>query len=64
MDTSKAYHDSCIPSKITKENAVVFTNYFLLGYNNAIMQSEFPSILKLAPITPAFNKSKRNLRIH
>ena len=64
MDTSKTYHDSCITSKIIKENAVIFTNYFLLGYNNAIMQSGFPSILKLAAIIPAFKKSERNLRIH
>ena len=60
MDTSKACHDSGIPPKIIAETADIFAKYFLLGINNAIMKSEFPLILKLADITPAFKKSKRN----
>lgn len=55
MDTSKTCHVSDIPSKIIKENADIFTKYFLLGLGNALTQFEFPPILKL------FKKSERNL---
>lgn len=56
MDTSKACHDSGIPPKIITETADIFAKYFLLGFNNAMMKSEFPLILK-----SVFKKSKKNL---
>ena len=64
MDTSKACQDSDIPSKIIKKNADIFTSFFLSGFNNAIIQSEYPSILKLADVTPVFTKKERNLDEH
>ena len=49
-----------------KENADIFTDIPHPSLNNSIYPSEFPSILKLANITPAFKKgygnSKENYR--
>ena len=60
LDASKACQDSDIPSRIIKENADIFTDFLHSSFNNSIYQSEFPSILKLANITPVFNKGDRN----
>ena len=57
---SKACQDSDIPSGIIKENADIFTDILHSSFNNSIYQSEFPSILKLANITPVFKKGDRN----
>ena len=43
-----------------KENADIFTDILHSCFDNSIYQSEFPSILKLANITPVFKKSDRN----
>ena len=42
LDNWKACRDLDNPSKIIFKNVEIFTNYFLLGFNNAIMQSKFP----------------------
>ena len=60
LDASKACQDSDIPSRIIKENADIFTDILHSSFNNSIYQSEFPSILKLANITPVFKKGGRN----
>ena len=49
-----------IPSIIIKEDAHIFTDIFHSSFNNSIFQSEFPSILNLANITPVFKKSDKN----
>ena len=60
LDALKACQDSDIPSRIIKENSDIFTDIFHSSFNNSIYQSEFPSILKLANITPVFKKGGRN----
>ena len=60
LDASKACQDSDIPSRIIKENADIFTDILHSSFNNSIYQSEFPSTLKLANITPVFKKGDRN----
>ena len=59
LDASKACQDLDIPSRIIKEHADIFTDFLHSSFNNSIYQSEFPSILKLANITPAFKKGDR-----
>ena len=60
-DASKTCQDSDIPSsRIIKENPDIFTDFLHFSFNNSIYQSEFPSILKLANITPVFKKGDRN----
>ena len=60
LDASKACQDSDIPSRIIKENADIFTDILHSSFNSLIYQSEFPTILKLANITPVFKKGDRN----
>ena len=59
LNTNKASHSSDIPTKILKQN-VEFFSPFILGYvNKSISSSTFPSILKLADITPVYKKDLR-----
>ena len=60
LDASKTCQDSDITSKIIKENPDIFADILHSSFNNSIYQSEFPSILKLANITPVFKKGDRN----
>ena len=57
---SKACQDLDIPSRIIKENPDVFSDILHSSFNDSIYQAEFPSILKLANITPVFKKGGRN----
>ena len=55
LNTKKASHSSDIPTKILKQN-VDFFSPFILGYvNKSISSFTFPSILKLADITPVLS---------
>ena len=59
LNTNKASHSSDIPTKIVKQN-VDFFSPFMLGYaNKSISLPTFPSILKLADITPVYKKDSR-----
>ena len=60
LDASKACQDSEISSRIIKENADIFIDFLHSSFKNSIYQFEFPSILKLENITPAFKKDYRN----
>ena len=60
LDVSKACQDLDIPSRTIKENPDVFSDILHSSFNDSIYQAEFPSILKLANITPVFKKGGRN----
>ena len=62
LDAWKAYQDSDIPSRISKFNADIFKDFLHSSFNNSIYLSEFPSVFKLAIITPVFVKSDRTSR--
>ena len=66
LDASNACQDLDIPSRIIKENDDIFVDILHSSFDNSIYKSEFPSILKLANITPVFKKvdrdSKENYR--
>ena len=51
-DTSSASHSSDVPTKILKQNADFFSPFVLDYVNKSISSFTFPSILKLAYITP------------
>ena len=56
LDPNKASHSSNITTKILKQNVDCFSP-FILGYvNKSISSSTFPSIQKLADITPVYKK--------
>ena len=59
LNLNKASHSSDIPTNILKQN-VYFFSPFILGYvNKSISSSTFPSMLKLADITPVYKKDSR-----
>ena len=47
-----------ISSRIIKKNADISIDIPHSSFNNSIYQSEFPSVLKLANITPTFKKGE------
>ena len=66
LSTQKATQSTDIPVKILKENADIFGSYICDFFNDCVEKGDFPSILKLANITPVFKKefkgSKDNYR--
>ena len=59
LHTNEASHLAEIPTKILKQKLDFFSP-FILGYvNKSISSSTFPSILKLAGITPVYKKDSR-----
>ena len=60
LETSKAFQDTDIPTKIIKENEDILAYIFLASFNNSVEKSNFPSSLKKANITPVFQKGDRN----
>ena len=60
LETSKAFLDTDIPTKVVKENADIFANVLASNFNDSIEKFNFPSILKYATITPVFKKGDRN----
>ena len=60
LDASKGCQDSDVPSRIIKENANIFTEFLHFSFKNLIYWSRFPSIPKLANITPVFKNGDIN----
>ena len=56
MNPNKATTQNNIPPKILRQIAEVTANNLQLLINNAISNNEFPEKLKLADVTPVFNK--------
>ena len=59
LDVSKACQDTDIPSEIIKENADIFASFLHSSFNTSVTNSEFPSVLKQANVTPDFKKGER-----
>ena len=59
-DVCKACQDTDIPSKIIKENVDIFASFLHSSFNTSVTNSEFPSVLKQANITPVFEKGERS----
>ena len=60
LDSTKASQDTCIPTKIIKDNTDIFSDFLLSGFNNSITTSIFPSSLKQAILTAVFKKRDKN----
>ena len=59
LDTNKASHSSDTPIKLLKQNVDFFSPFRLRYINKPISLPIFPSILKLAGITPVYEKDSR-----
>ena len=53
---SKTSRNSDVPTKITKENAELFTDFIHSALNEAIQSENFPSCLKWADVVLIFKK--------
>ena len=56
LDASKACQHTDVTTKIIKENADIFTDFFHPSINASINNGDFPSFLKLANVIPVFKK--------
>ena len=59
MDISKASQLLDIPTKIIKQNADIFSEFFFVNINHSISNSTFPEQLKWADVKPVFKKNSR-----
>ena len=59
LHVSKACQDTNIPSKIIKEKTDIFASFLHSSFNTSVTNSEFPSVLKQANVTPGFKKEER-----
>ena len=62
LDSSKVSQDTDIPIKILKDNADIFSDFFLSGFNNSITTSIFPSSLKQTKQDQFLRKETKILR--
>ena len=62
LDVNKSSQRSDIPTKIIKENIDIFGDFIGKSYSNAIKASQFYRNLKLADITPAHKKGKKDMK--
>ena len=63
LDTSKASQYSDIPTKILIENSDIFAEFLFANYNASVVENSiFPSVLKLADITPVFKKGDKKCK--
>ena len=59
LDFSKAFQLLDIPTKIIKQNADIFCEFFFVNINHSINNSAFPEQLTLADVKPVFKKNSR-----
>ena len=60
LDSAKASKQTDIPTKILKQNSEYFAKYFYNNINYCMENSNFPSDLKSADVTPAYKKNSKN----
>ena len=61
LDSVKTSQDTNIPTKLIKDNANIFSDFYLSDFINWITTSIFPSSLKQGIATPVFKKGDKNL---
>ena len=59
LHSAKASLDVDIPTKTIKDDADIFSDFLLSGFNNSITTSIFPSSLKQAIIIPVFKEGDK-----
>ena len=59
LDSTKTSQDTDIPTKSIKDNADIFSDFLLSGFNDSITTPIFPSSLKQTIITPVFKKKEK-----
>ena len=62
LGANKASQNPEIPIKLLKENVDIFSDSLCTSFNSSINMSKFPENLKLANITPAYKKGKKDIK--
>ena len=62
LNLAKSCQIDSIPTKILKENSIIFGPKLLIDFNCCIRNGIFPSNQKLADITPVFKKSDKHCK--
>ena len=62
LDISKASQLLDIPTKIIKQNADIFSEFFCVNINHSVSNSSFPDQLKWADVKPVFKKNSRTVK--
>ena len=62
LDANKASQNSDIPIKLLKENVDIFSDFVCTSFNSTINMSKFPENRKLADITAAYKKGKKDIK--
>ena len=60
LDILKASQLLDMPTKIIKQNADIFSEFFFVNINHSINNSTLPEQLKWADVKPVFKKNPRN----
>ena len=59
IDASKATQSNDMPTKIIKNNSIIFSKFFQANLKNIIETSTFPEQLKYADVKPVFKKDSQ-----
>ena len=59
LDNSKAFQESDISTKVIKVNSDIFVDILYEVFNRSLEVGTFPSIMKLAKVTPVYKKGSR-----
>ena len=62
LDANKASQNSDISIKLLKKKIDIFSDFVCTSFNSSINMSKFPENLKLADITPAYKKGKKDIK--
>lgn len=62
LSKPKGTQESDIPTKLIKDNSCILANFILFSFNTCIVNWECPLSMKLANITPVFEKDSKNLK--
>ena len=60
LDVAKASQQTDIPTKLLKLNSKYFSKFIVENLNFCIVNSEFPSDLKLADVIPIYKKNSKH----
>lgn len=64
MKKSKAIQDTNIPTKISKKNSDIFSDFLTSNFYKSIVNSTFLALLKLATVTSVYKEGARSYKNH
>ena len=59
LNTEKKIQQNDIPTGLLRQNSHIFSNFFRKNVNRCIKNLKFPSDLKLADVTPRYQRNQK-----